>query len=188
MHDMHDGLGSSLLTTLAAIEKNAMPQQAVAEALRSCIEDLRLVIDSLEPTSNDLVTLLATIRYRLGQRLISAGLELKWEIEDLPPLPWLEPPDALNILRLVQETLVNILKHAKASYIRVATHDLGQHVEIQIEDNGCGFDPKTVNPGRGMFSQIKRAERLGGELQVESSMGRGTLVRLLLPIKKNLPS
>ncbi|MFI3186534.1 MAG: sensor histidine kinase [Methylococcaceae bacterium] len=184
MHDMHDGLGSSLLSTLAAIEKNNLPQQAVAEALRACIEDLRLVIDSLEPMAHDLVTLLATIRYRLGQRLDAAGLELKWEINDLPPLPWLEPPDALNVLRLVQEALVNVLKHANASSVRVATRDLGQQVEIQIDDNGCGFDPKTITLGRGMRSQTKRAERLGGELQVESTLGRGTSLRLLLPISK----
>ena len=184
MYDMHDGLGSSLLSTLAAIEKANMPQQAVAEALRSCIEDLRLIIDSLEPTSNDLVTLLATIRYRLGQRMVSAGLEFKWQIEDLPPLPWLEPPDALNILRLVQEALINILKHAKASSIRVATRDLGQQVEIQIEDNGCGFDPKLISSGRGMHSLFNRAGCLGGELQINSRIGSGTLLCLLLPINK----
>lgn len=183
MHDMHDGLGSSLLTTLAAIEKDNMPQEAVADALRACIEDLRLVIDSLEPVAHDLVTLLATIRYRLGQRLDAAGLELRWEIDDLPPLPWLEPPDALNVLRLVQEALVNVLKHANASYVRVTTRDLGKLVEIQIQDNGCGFDKNTVTPGRGMHSQANRAERLGGKLEVESTPGHGTLLRLLLPVR-----
>lgn len=184
MHDMHDGLGSSLLTTLAAIEKNTMPQQAVAEALRACIDDLRLVIDSLEPTANDLATLLGTIRYRLGQRLTKAGLELQWEINDLPPLPWLEPPDALNVLRLMQEALVNVLKHANASSIRVSTRDLGDSVEIQIDDNGCGYDPTTVTLGRGMPSQAKRAERLGGVLKTESIVGRGTSIRLILPVQK----
>ena len=185
MHDMHDGLGSSLLTTLAAIEKDNMPQEAVADALRACIEDLRLVIDSLEPVAHDLVTLLATIRYRLGQRLDAAGLELRWEIDDLPPLPWLEPPDALNVLRLVQEALVNVLKHANATFVRVATRDLGEQVEIQIQDDGCGFDKNTVTPGRGLHSQVSRTERLGGNLHVESKPGCGTLLRLLLPVRKD---
>lgn len=184
MHDMHDGLGSSLLTTLAAIEKDNLPQEAVADALRVCIEDLRLVIDSLEPVAHDLVTLLATIRYRLGQRLDAAGLELRWEIDDLPPLPWLEPPDALNVLRLMQEALVNVLKHANASYVRVATRDLGEQVEIQIQDNGCGFDKNTVTPGRGLHSQATRAERLDGRLEVNSAPGHGTFLRLHLPVRK----
>ena len=185
MHDMHDGLGSSLLTTLAAIEKTNMPQQAVADALRVCIDDLRLVIDSLEPTANDLVTLLGTIRYRLGQRLVKAGLELKWEINDLPTLPWLEPPDALNVLRLVQEALVNILKHANAKSIHVKTSNLGGSVEILIEDDGYGYDPNTTLVGRGIPSQNKRAERLGGELLITSLLGHGTSLRLRLPINKD---
>jgi signal transduction histidine kinase len=185
MHDMHDGLGSSLLSTLAAIEKNNLPHDAVADALRGCIDDLRLVIDSLEPTTNDIVTLLGTIRYRLGQRLDAAGLELIWEINDLPPLPWLEPPDALNVLRLVQEALVNVLKHANASQVRVTTRNLGNQVEIQIQDNGIGFDPDTIKPGRGSHSQAKRADKLGGGLLVDSIIGNGTKLRLILPIYKN---
>jgi len=185
MHDMHDGMGSSLLTTLAAIEKENMPQEAVADALRACIEDLRLVIDSLEPTAHDLVTLLATIRYRLGQRLQSEKLKLIWEIDDLPELPWLEPPDALNVLRLLQEALVNVLKHANATCVRVATRNLGRQVEILVEDNGCGYDLKTIKPGRGLPSQAKRVERLGGELKTVSTLGIGTRHTLLLPINKD---
>lgn len=186
MHDMHDGLGSVLLSTLAAIEQRHMPQEAVAEALRSCVEDLRLVIDSLEPMEHDLVTLLATIRYRLGQRLDAAGLALEWDIHDLPPLPWLESPESLHVLRLVQEALTNVLKHAQASRVRVATRNLGNKVEIHIEDDGCGFDPDAVTPGRGLRSQNRRAERLGGELQIDSAPDRGTSLRLQLPVNPTI--
>lgn len=184
MHDMHDGLGSSLLTTLAAIEKKNLPQAEVAEALRNCIEDLRLIIDSLEPAAQDVVSLLATIRYRLGHRLAAAELKLDWQINDLPALPWFEPPDALNLLRLVQEALVNVLKHAKASRVLVTTSFLGSSVEVLIQDNGCGYDPKSVSLGRGTPSQFKRAERLGGTLKINSTLGQGTAVRLLLPLNK----
>ena len=182
MHDMHDGLGSVLLSTLAAIEHRKMPQQAVADALRSCVEDLRLVIDSLEPMEHDLVTLLATIRYRLGQRLDAAGLALEWDVHELPPLPWLESSDALHVLRLVQEALANILKHAQASRVRVATRDLGNTVEIHIEDNGRGFDRDTVTLGRGLSSQWRRTQQLGGELRINGAPGKGTSLTLILPV------
>jgi len=182
MYDMHDGLGATLLSALAAIEQRQLPQEAIVEALRGCVEDLRLVIDSLEPMEHNLVTLLATIRYRLGQRLDAAGLTLEWDIQDLPELPWLEPPDALHVLRLVQEALVNVLKHAHASCVRVATRDLGDQVEIHVQDNGCGFDHDSITPGRGLRSQTRRAERLGGELTIDSAPGSGTLLRLRLPV------
>lgn len=184
MSDMHDGLGATLLSALAAIERHQPPQPAVVEALRGCVEDLRLVIDSLEPMEHNLVTLLATIRYRLGQRLNAAGLTLEWDIQDLPELPWLEAPDALHVLRLVQEALVNVLKHAHASSVRVATRDLGHQVEIHLQDNGCGFDYASITPGRGLRSQARRVERLGGELEINSSVGNGTSVILRLPVQR----
>ncbi|MDT4332410.1 sensor histidine kinase [Methylomonas sp. MS20] len=182
MYDMHDGLGSTLLATLCAIERDNLPQSSVIEALRGCVDDLRLVIDSLEPMEHDLVTLLATVRYRLGPRLTDAGLTLDWDIHDLPELPWLEPPDALHVLRLVQEALANVLKHARADHVRLATRASEDHVEIHIEDNGCGFDLNTVPLGRGLRNQNRRAEYLGGEFKIDSALGRGTCLTLLLPV------
>ncbi len=185
MHDMHDGLGSALLTTLAAVERGQLPQLAVAEALRNCVEDLRLVIDSLEPMEHNLVTLLATIRYRLGPRLEAAGLSLVWDVQDLPELPWLEAPGVLHLLRLLQEALTNALKHARATQISVSTLTLADGVEVRIEDNGLGFEPDGVNVGtrgRGLRSMVQRARRLGGELQLTSGPGQGTCLRLILPL------
>ncbi|MGR8930972.1 MAG: sensor histidine kinase [Gammaproteobacteria bacterium] len=188
MQDMHDGLGSALLSTLYAIEHNQMSQESVIEALRACVDDLRMVIDSLEPMEHDLVILLATIRYRFGERLAAAGLNLEWNIHDLPELPWLEPPDVLNVLRLVQEALVNTLKHSSADRVRVSTLAFDNLVEIKIEDNGHGFDTNTVRMGRGLRSQASRAERLGGNLRIESVPGKGTLLSLLLPVEREKPS
>ena len=182
MYDMHDGFGSTLLTTLAAIELNQMPQETLAATLRECVEDLRLMVDSLEPIDQNLINLLATIRYRLGPRLDAAGLTLEWSISDLPELPWLEPPEALNVLRIIQEALVNVLKHAKADRVRVTTRDLGGQVEIHIEDNGCGFDYSNIVMGRGLRSQNWRAEKMGAELLLDSTFGSGTSLRLRLPL------
>jgi signal transduction histidine kinase len=184
MYDMHDGIGSTLLSALAVVEQHEPQQLAIVEVLRGCVDDLRMVIDSLEPMEHDLVTVLATIRYRLGHRLESAGLVLEWQIQDLPELPWLEPPDALHILRLVQEALVNVLKHAKASTVYVATLNFGDQVEIHVTDNGCGFDYSSITLGRGLRSQMRRAENLGGVLAIDSVPGKGTSIRLRLPVMR----
>jgi signal transduction histidine kinase len=184
MADMHDGLGSSLLSALVAVEQGNMNQEQVTEVLRECVDDLRLVIDSLEPVGHDLVSLLATMRYRLGKRLQLSGLKLEWDVHDLPALPWLEPPDALHVLRLLQEALNNIVKHAHARRVRFVTRDHSSYVEIRVEDDGNGFDIETVRHGRGLKSQIKRAKKLGGKLRVESSVGVGTRVSLRLPLER----
>jgi signal transduction histidine kinase len=184
MADMHDGLGSSLLSALVAVEQGSMSQDTVVEVLRECVDDLRLVIDSLEPVGHDLVSLLATMRYRLGKRLHAGGLKLEWDVQDLPQLSWLEPPDALHVLRLMQEALNNVVKHARASRVRIATRHQGDYVEIRVEDDGAGFDVETVRHGRGLKSQIKRAQRLGGRLRVESAPGVGTRLSLRLPLQR----
>jgi len=184
MQDMHDGLGSSLLSAMVAVEQGTMPQEQVVDVLRECVDDLRLVIDSLEPVGHDLVSLLATMRYRLGKRLQLGGLKLEWDVHDLPPLEWLEPPDALHVLRLMQEALTNALKHARASRVRVVTRDLGRRVEIRVEDDGEGFDVGTISQGRGLRGLQRRAKVLGGSLRVDSSPGHGTVVTLRLPVAR----
>jgi signal transduction histidine kinase len=188
MADMHDGLGSSLLSALVAMEQGSMSHEQCVEVLRECVDDLRLVIDSLEPVGHDLVSLLATMRYRLGKRLQIGGLKLEWDVQDLPPLAWLEPPDALHVLRLMQEALNNVLKHASASRVRMVTRHHGSYVEIRVEDDGAGFDLQTIQHGRGLKSQIKRAQRLGGKLRIDSTPGMGTRLSLRLPVDRGNPA
>jgi len=188
MADMHDGLGSSLLSALVAMEQGSMSHEQCVEVLRECVDDLRLVIDSLEPVGHDLVSLLATMRYRLGKRLQMGGLKLDWDVQDLPPLAWLEPPDALHVLRLMQEALNNVLKHARAGRVRLVTRHHGSYVEIRVEDDGAGFDLQGIQHGRGLKSQIKRAQRLGGKLRIDSSPGHGTRLSLRLPVERKNPA
>ncbi|MDC8771943.1 sensor histidine kinase [Roseateles albus] len=187
MQDMHDGLGSSLLSAMVAVEQGSMEQDKVVEVLRECVDDLRLVIDSLEPVAHDLVALLATMRYRLGKRLQAGGLMLEWDVQDLPLLEWLEPPDALHVLRLMQEALSNVLKHARATRVRMVTRNHGRYVEIRVEDDGDGFDITSAQMGRGLKSQQRRAQRLGGSLRIDSSPGHGTRLSLRLPVKRMPP-
>ncbi|MEK8031562.1 ATP-binding protein [Ideonella sp. DXS29W] len=186
MRDMHDGLGSTLMSTLVLAEQGNLQQDAVAALLRECVDDLRLVIDSLEPIENDLVTLLASLRHRLGRRLEGAGLRMQWEVDDLPPVPWLNPPDALQVLRIVQEVLTNVLKHAQARTVRIATRLAGDHVQVQIEDDGCGFDADLIDrdSGRGLRHLVQRAARLDGRVTIDSAAGRGTRVTLDLPLQR----
>ena len=77
-----------------------------------------------------------------------------------------------------------MVKHARASRVRMVTHDHGSYVEIRVEDDGQGFDLKTVQHGRGLKSQIKRAQRLGGKLRVDTSPGQGTRLSLRLPVQR----
>jgi len=186
MHDMHDGLGSALTTSLAMIEQSDLNRTELKNLLLESVDDLRAVIDSLEPLDGDLVSVLATLRFRLGKRLEMAGIAIEWDMQDLPALSWLGPPQALQLIRMVQEILTNVLKHAAATRLQISTRSRDPNVEVCIADNGAGFELEQVVAGRGLRNLRKRAESLKGSLSVESAPGRGTTVRLVLPI--NTPS
>lgn len=188
MRDMHDGLGSTLMSSLVLVEQGRLDTPEVAGLLRECVDDLRLVIDSLEPIGHDLVTLLASLRHRLGRRLEAAGIAIQWEVQDVPPLPWLQPPDALQVLRIVQEVLTNVLKHAQARHVRLATEWVDPIVAVTLSDDGQGFDLDATTPGRGLRHLRQRAQWLGGQLVLHTVPGQGTTVRLELPVQRGLVS
>lgn len=187
MRDMHDGIGSSMISALKMFEHGRIDLKEAASVMRECVDELRIVIDSLEPLEGDLGALLGTLRHRMGARLQRVGVSVDWFIDDLPPLPWLAASQALDVLRIVQEMLANVVHHADARRVRASTRILeapgiGQGIDVLVEDDGVGFDPDRVDTGRGLRHMRERARRLGGDVIVESGPGRGTRVHLLLPI------
>ena len=184
MSEMHDGIGSQLTMALSLVrrlDREADPSSngedgRVATVLRESIEDLQLIIDSLEPVENDLLTVLGTLRYRLQDRLGRGGIELQWHVVDLPPLPMLTPHSVLSILRIVQEAFANCLKHSGATHIAVTTGLKGEPgidemAHIGVVDNGQGIRIHS-GVGRGMENMRRRAAALGGRLLVTSHAGR----------------
>jgi signal transduction histidine kinase len=189
MQDMHDGLGSSLVSALRVVEHGKMNEAEVAQVLKGCIDDLKLAIDSMEPVEADLLLLLATLRFRLGPRLQSTGITLRWEVKDVPPLDWLDPKNALHILRILQEAFTNIIKHTHATEIRVATELRDDQVMVTITDNGQGFALESAlegggMKGKGLSNQLRRAEAIGAEIHWNSDQA-GTRLTLQLPIKRS---
>jgi signal transduction histidine kinase len=186
MQDMHDGLGSSLISAIRSVEHGQVSDGQVSRILKDCLDDLKLTIDSMEPVEADLLLLLATLRFRLEPRLEGSGIGLRWEVRELPTLAWLDPSSALHILRIVQENVANILRHTRATEIRVRTAVEGGGVQVCIEDDGQGFDVDKAMAdakGRGLVNQRRRATALGGTVQWESNT-HGTRFTLWLPLHK----
>jgi two-component system sensor histidine kinase UhpB len=89
----------------------------------------------------------------------------------------------LTIYRCIQESLTNAIRHAQARHIRIALHakDAGACLELSITDDGCGFDPAKP-AGFGTRGMRERVEGLGGHYVVESAPGRGTCIRIAIPL------
>jgi signal transduction histidine kinase len=186
MQDMHDGVGSSLISAIRLVEHGGLSDQKFSQILKTCLDDLKLTIDSMEPIEANLLLLLATLRFRLEPRLEGAGIALLWEVRELPALHWLDRSSALHILRIVQESFSNILYHTQAVQIRVGTALEDDGVQVSIEDNGHGFDvAKALDTprGRGLHNQRRRAEAIGGKVAWHSGP-KGTRFTLWMPLER----
>jgi signal transduction histidine kinase len=181
MRDVHDGIGAQLISTLSLVEHGSSTAPEIAAALRECLDDLRLTIDSLEPTEKDLLSVMGNLRYRLDARLRKQGIDLDWHVGEVPELSCLTPQNVLHIPRILQETFTNILKHAHATRIRVETgvDTAREHVYIRVGDNGTGFLGDRA--GRGLASMKQRAKIIGARLDIEPSAA-GTTLSLMLPV------
>jgi len=181
MQDMHDGLGSQLMSSLMLVERGALNNEQVAQILRESIDDMRLAIDALAAEEADLGSALGNLRYRIEPRLRAAGIELAWDARNLPEEIGLHPDAVLPILRIVQEALNNALKHSGARVARVTfdTSRVGdtQYLDIRIADNGRGMAAEGTG-GRGLLNMRNRALRIGAQLNIVSAPGSGTVVHL----------
>ncbi|WP_326541640.1 sensor histidine kinase [Pseudorhodoferax sp.] len=180
MQDIHDGLGSQLVSSLALSERGALDAAQTSALLRECIDDLRLAIDSLAAGEDSFAVMAGNLRFRMEPRLRAAGIALRWNSLRLADASSPAPSQTLPLLRILQESLGNALKHARASEIAVTIETVAEGLHLRVADNGTGFDPDGVRPGKGLHGMEKRARLLGARLTL-SSTGHGTVLELLLP-------
>ena len=180
MQDMHDGLGSQLISSLALSERGALTVAQTNLLLRECIDDLRLAIDTMEGNDDQFGVAAGNLRFRMEPRLRAAGMTLMWDSSGLSANHVVHASQTLPLLRIMQETISNALKHAAASYIRVSIHVVDHRLTIDISDDGIGFDPSSVRMGKGLSGIEKRARALGATLTIASEAG--TSIRVSLPL------
>jgi signal transduction histidine kinase len=181
MRDMHDGVGGHLVSMLAMLEAGHRQPVELATTVRDALNDMRLMIDSLEPVDDDLNAVLAMFRDRLVPRLRAAQVDLHWDVELLPALPGLTPARVLHVLRMLQEAVTNAIRHGHARTLWIDAVAATDGVRIRVRDDGGGFDPLAAAGGRGLANLRRRAAEVGAALDIESAPGQGTTVSLLLP-------
>ena len=86
----------------------------------------------------------------------------------------------MNIYRTIQEAINNALKYAKADKIAVNISRINDKINIEITDNGIGFDKETIVMGNGLENMQKRIEEINGSFEVISSLGKGTNIKILV--------
>lgn len=186
---LHDGPGQMLAVALFQVKAlsdrlSAAPDQArladLRTLLQTTLDEVRALSHELRPGPLDrrgLVPALAALAATSSTPLLT--VELRRAPLHLTALP---PGAALSIYRVAQAALGNVIRHAGASRCTLALTEARGWLCLEIEDDGCGFDPAQANAGLGLSGMHERAAGLGGACIVESGSG-GTLVRFHVPLR-----
>lgn len=196
--DLHDGLGQSLtnlLVGLRAIEETSAEAgiRGQAHELRragaEAHDEVRRLARGLRPTILDDVGLTAALERLLDELQTTCHIRTTLNTAELTECR-LPAPVETAIYRIVQEATNNAVKHGGAQHVRVAIRCGRDGLEVEIGDDGRGFDPEAIlnDPAGpkpfGLLSMQERAALLGGTAQIESHRGGGTVVRIRIPRQK----
>jgi signal transduction histidine kinase len=186
MRDMHDGVGGQLVASIAMIdlEPDSESKQNIRAVLSECLDDFRLIINSLDTQANTLSTVLATFKYRMGKKLAKCNIELKWDVINLDDDVMVEPQESLHVLRIIQEAFTNILKHANATEIKFTAVSGDNFIQLDIEDNGDTSGEFAIGNGNGIKNMQWRAKELGGNIYFNHLENKGTQVSLLIGLSE----
>ena len=195
--ELHDSLGQSLLIiknrSFLALDSFDDPETAreqveeISAASAHAIEEVREIAYNLRPYKMERFGLTKTLQAMCQQAERTSGIRFGVELKNIDGL---FPNEAeLNLYRVVQESVNNILKHSRATEARLTIERDEREVRMKIEDNGQGFNvtphANANEPRRGGFGLIGMAERvrlLGGAYALDSAPGRGTTITVKLTI------
>jgi signal transduction histidine kinase len=187
--ELHDELGA--LLTAAKLDvarlksKLGTPTAEVNERLQHLTETLnsgialkRRIIEDLRPSSLANLGLTASLEILAREFSERSGIEIASSLEEVE----LDESSQLTVYRIVQESLTNVSKYAEARQVDISVRDYSNHVEVEIRDNGRGFDVGTAKPStHGLAGMRHRVEAAGGRFTVSSRPGSGTRILAMLP-------
>ena len=185
--EIHDNVGQVL--SLAKVQINIMEERKafdstlltdIKESIGKAMVDLRDIAKSLNSDRIKLSSLVEMTKHelqRIGRLGIKTFLFIEGKEENI------EEQKKLIILRIMQESLQNILKHAQTEKIDVFFYYSSNHFKMEIKDNGKGFDQNLIykKEGFGLQNIISRAALIGGVGSINSIINQGTTVTIILP-------
>jgi signal transduction histidine kinase/HAMP domain-containing protein len=188
--ELHDAVSQSLysLTLYARSGRDAFAAGDQAKLLDSlqeletnslaALKEMRLLLYQLRSLALEEKGLLQAIeaRFNLVERrsdiqasiTMDEGIELPETVEQ-------------ELFLLITEALNNALKHARANLVSVSLQKENEHIILEVQDNGSGFDPSQAKGGMGLINMQERAAALGGQIEISNQTDRGTQIRLEIP-------
>lgn len=185
--ELHDSVGQKLIViknkVLLSAKTNVDNKQRsdlLAENVADVIQEIRSISYALRPYQMDLLGLTQSIKSLAEETLDAANIQYEVHADKIDDL--FEPELQMNIYRIVQECLNNIVKHARASRCAIKILRLNSQVTVTVEDNGIGFSVAQPQSGFGLRGIRERLHILNGTMTAENLVPSGTVTVIILPI------
>jgi signal transduction histidine kinase len=185
--ELHDEVGQAFSAVLMEAEnlldlEGAGKVRSHAESIRSVAEkgmnEIRNMALLLRPSMLDDFGLIPALDWQAREVAKRTGMRVQVASEVTEELP---EEHKTCIYRVTQEALNNCSRHAQATAVQVSVRKEAGRIVVTVQDDGSGFDPQRVR-GLGLLGMEERARHLGGTFEIDSRPGRGTLLRVVLPL------
>jgi len=191
-YDIHDGLAQLLAAAIMQLEsyqhrRDGQPAEAETafdagvQMVRKAHAEARRLTSGVRPPILDESGLVAAVAHLVHDQRASAGLRIEYHsaVEAGRLTPSLENA----VYRIAQEALANACSHSQSKKVRIALVEDGRRLRLEVQDWGIGFDPHALSEDCfGLDGIRERTRLLGGELSIDSQPGKGTLIRVVVPI------
>jgi signal transduction histidine kinase/ligand-binding sensor domain-containing protein len=193
--DVHDSVGSSLtkIALLGEIIERATesaPPEAkeragiISSTARGTLDEINEIIWSINPKHDSLEGLLSRMRSFAADLFETKGLKYTLGMPEPTKGVILSPDFRRNVFMVFKESIHNLVKYAHATQAEVKVELVDQQLSFSVKDNGVGFDDDSmVRKGHGLENMRARAEKIGGQLNINSEKGRGTEVQFLVKLQ-----
>ncbi|MFC0603465.1 sensor histidine kinase [Winogradskyella pulchriflava] len=177
--ELHDNIGSQL-SYLKRFVADKFKDSDVNSAIDTICNDVRNLSHEISPSDLKLIGFKNAVSDLTDSLSSQTSLSVDFNSYHFPER--LEENTEVQLYRVVQETLNNILKHAEATQIDVQLIGHDSYATITIEDDGKGFDTKTKEKGLGLKNISSRVQQIGGKLEIDSKINKGTSILITIPL------
>jgi signal transduction histidine kinase len=183
--DLHDDIGSTLnsisvYSEVAKKDKTGKTQalEMIGESSRKVIDAMSDIVWTINPENDTFENVIARMRSFAYILLKTKGIEFTFKADETLNKLSLPMLARKNVYLLFKEATNNIVKYSNAARASFHISFENKNIKMLIRDNGVGFDANTVQMGNGIKNMKRRAEEIGGQLQIESAEGKGTSIEL----------
>lgn len=187
--ELHDNINQILATSKLYLDVAIEEREPRIELLAKSRNNISMAIEEIRRLSKELITpslndlgLIQSIKELIRSIQMVKKMKIRLTISGVDENALL-PEQKINIYRIIQEQLNNILKHAQAGSVSIELNKLREQVRLRIEDDGRGFDPRMRRDGVGISNIMSRAELYNGRVEIDSSPGKGCRLEVILNSK-----